>query len=280
MLTFEKMKALKSLFEFYINSSIHVALAVLALVHITVLEFDIELSKAYDFFVFFGTITGYNLVKYAPVAGLHHRSLTKSLKTIQVFSLLCFVVLVYFSFQLSLQTLLYSGLFGLLTLLYAIPVFKSKSLRTIKGLKIFVVALVWAGVTVTVPLLAAQESLSGDSWVTFIQRFFLVIALIVPFEIRDLPYDNSILGTMPQLLGVVATNVLVTGLTGIAFILEAFKDVVSYPYAISLLLICLLTACATFFADKNQPKYYASFWVEGVPILWLAVFVLLRGVLL
>ena len=274
------MSALKRIFEFYINSSIHVALAVLSLVYITVLEFDLQLPNAYWYFVFFGSITGYNFVKYAPVAGLHHRSLARSLKTIQVFSFLCFAFLVYFSFQLSFTTLLYTGIFGALTILYAIPFLKSKILRTVKGLKIFVVALVWAGVTVFIPVLASQHTLTVDTWITFTERFLIVIALILPFEIRDLPYDDSVLGTFPQLIGLVATNILVTGLTGVAFILEAFKNAISYPYAISLLLVCLLTSFATFFADKNQPKYYASFWVEGIPIVWLGTFLLLRHILL
>ena len=279
MLTFEKMNALKRIFEFYINSSIHVALAVLSLVLITVLEFNLKLPNSYWYFVFFGTITGYNFVKYAPIAGLHHRSLAKSLKTIQVFSFLCFGLLLYFSFQLSYKTLLFSGIFAVLTVLYAIPFLNTRSLRTVKGLKIFVVALVWAGVTVLVPLIEAEHALSTTTWITFIERFLIVVALVLPFEIRDLPYDQSVLGTLPQLLGLAATNILATGMTGIAFILEAFKDTISFPYAISLLFICLQAAFATFFANKQQSKYYASFWVEAIPILWLGVFYLLRYLL-
>ena len=86
------MKVLRRLFDFYINSSIHVALAVTSLVMVTLYEFELPLDFALVGFLFFGTITGYNFVKYAGVAGLHHRSLAKSLQAIQVFSFLCFVV--------------------------------------------------------------------------------------------------------------------------------------------------------------------------------------------
>jgi len=270
------MSALKRIFEFYINSSIHVALAVVSLVVITALEFNLQLPKPYWYFIFFGTITGYNFVKYAPIAGLHHRSLAKSLKTIQIFSFICFGGLLYFSWFLSIETLIATGAFGALTVLYAIPFLKKKSLRTIKGLKIFVVAMVWTGVTVLVPVLASEEPLTVDIAITFIQRFLLVIVFIIPFEIRDLPYDDSVLGTLPQAIGVVGTNVLITVLAGVTFIVEGFKDTVFIPYAISLLFICLQASFAAFFAKKNQSKYYASFWVEGLPILWLVVFFLLR----
>ena len=276
MLTFETMNALKRIFEFYINSSIHVALAVVSLVAITVLEFNLQLPNAYWYFVFFGTVTGYNFVKYAPIAGLHHRSLAKSLKIIQVFSFICFGALLYFSYPLSVETLIVTGFFGALTVLYAIPFAKKKSLRTIKGLKIFVVAIVWAGFTVLVPILASNTSLTGDVFITFLQRFFLVIVFTIPFEIRDLPYDDSILGTLPQKLGVLGTNTLVAVLATIAFIVEGFKKDISLLHAISLLFICLQAAFAVFFAKKEQSKYYASFWVEALPILWLVVFCLLR----
>ena len=142
------------------------------------------------YFVFFAAITGYNFVKYAPIAGLHHRSLAKSLKTIQIFSFLCFGLLLYFSFQLSFKTLLFSGIFGVFTVLYAIPFLNTRSLRTVKGLKIFVVALVWAGVTVLIPLIEASMHYQQLLGLLFIERFLIVVVLVLPFEIRDLPYDR------------------------------------------------------------------------------------------
>ncbi|PVW13319.1 hypothetical protein DDV96_13205 [Marixanthomonas spongiae] len=270
------MTALKRIFEFYINSSIHVALAVISLVAITVLEYGLQLSTAFWFFVFFGVITAYNFVKYAPIAGLHHRSLASSLKAIQVFSFICFGALVYFGLQLRLKTLLVTCFFGAMTILYAIPILKKKSLRTVKGLKIFVVAAVWAGVTVMVPFIQAEISWTADVWITFVQRFFLVIVLTIPFEIRDLPYDASMLGTLPQTLGITGTNTMVAVLAGIGFIIEGFKDELYLPYSLSLLFICLQASFAVFFAKREQSKYYASFWVEALPILWLVVFFLLH----
>ena len=127
LVKFDSMKFLKAIFAFYINSSIHVALAVVALLAITVLEYNLKVPQALWLFVFLGAITGYNFVKYAKVAGLHHRSLTNSLKTIQVFSAVCFVILGIITFQVSLYTLLITAGFGLLTFLYAVPFIKNKN---------------------------------------------------------------------------------------------------------------------------------------------------------
>ena len=50
------MKLLASVFGFYINASIHVAFAVIALIGITSLEFQIDVSMALLAFIFLGLL--------------------------------------------------------------------------------------------------------------------------------------------------------------------------------------------------------------------------------
>ena len=76
------MNILKKIIDFFLNASIHVALAVYAFLRISEFYFVFSYQKNLDYFIFFGTITGYNFVKYAGVAKLHHRSLTSDLKII------------------------------------------------------------------------------------------------------------------------------------------------------------------------------------------------------
>ena len=47
------MKGLKHLFNFYLNSSIHVALSVYALTWITLIKFEIDYDKSVLYFVFY-----------------------------------------------------------------------------------------------------------------------------------------------------------------------------------------------------------------------------------
>lgn len=115
------MQVLKRVFDFYINSSIHVALAVCCLTYITLLEFDLVINFSLLLFTFFSTITGYNFVKYFGLAKFHHRSLAAWLKYIQIFSFFSFIALIYFSFKLEIKTLYYLGALGIITFLYAIP---------------------------------------------------------------------------------------------------------------------------------------------------------------
>ncbi|MDG2074900.1 MAG: hypothetical protein P8J28_10065, partial [Polaribacter sp.] len=182
------MTFLKKLFDFYLNASIHVAFAVFSFVKITEIYFELESNNAFSFFIFFATITGYNFVKYFGIAKFHHRSLADDLKIIQIFSLLSFLLMCYFGFQLSIKTLFLLVGFGLLTILYAIPFLSGfqKNLRNISYLKIIVVALVWAGVTVVVPIFDAHDIVDYQKVsLLFLQRFLLVCVLILPFDIRD-----------------------------------------------------------------------------------------------
>jgi hypothetical protein len=263
------------IFRFYINSSIHVALAVLALAEITVLEFGLEPSYYFRGFLFFGVITGYNFVKYAEVAGLHHRSLAQSLKTIQVFSFLCFALLVYFSWFIEELVLMGAGILGLFTLLYAVPVWKGKSLRTINGLKIYIVALVWAGTTIFLPVVASEEIIRQDHIISFLQRVLIVLVLTLPFEIRDLRYDVNALGTIPQRIGVRKTKILGIGLLLMSFVLEFSKIEMEWLHLCGLLIMEIFLGTLLWVSKKYQPTYFASFWIEGIPIFWLGVYFLL-----
>lgn len=272
------MKLLKPLLNFYINGSIHVALAVFSLSWVTLLEFEIDFDPDILFFIFFAAITGYNFVKYFGIAKFPHRRLTAWLQVIQIFSLACFLLMCFFALKLSFQTLLYIGAFGLITFLYAIPflprqifIDQHKNLRSIGGLKVYVIALVWSGVTVLLPLLNNDYDFDASVWVVAIQRFLLVMLLTLPFEIRDLRYDSLKLSTIPQEIGIKYTKIIGVFLGMAFFFLEFFKVELNPVYIIISLIIMTLSLLLLVFAKKNQNDYYSSFWVESVPIFWLCM---------
>lgn len=270
------MQGFKNIFNFYINASFHVALAVVCLTDITIREFDVPRNHKLLLFIFLATITGYNFVKYAGIAKLHHLSLAKNLRQIQILSFIAFAGLVYITFYQSFSVLLFSGILGLFTLLYALPLFgNNTNLRSLTGFKIFVIAFVWAGVSVLLPLADQINLWKWDIVVLFLQRFFLVLALILPFEIRDLQFDMVQLETIPQKFGVRGARI--AGLVLICFfvLLEFFKHQTSKANTISLSFVAILLIILIRYSTISQSKYYASFWVESVPILWWFLFVVL-----
>ncbi len=269
------MQLASKIFQFYVNASIHVAIAVCSLVGVTMLEYDLKFSDKIWGFVFFGTITGYNFVKYAGIASIHRKRLKDSLKSNQLFSFLSFFGMIFFGAQLSVKVLIATAIFAAFTFFYAVPLMKYKSLRSLGGIKIFIVAMVWAGVTVIIPMVAAGITLNMDCWITFFQRFLIVIALTLPFEIRDLQYDIASLQTLPQILGLKKTKILGIVLLFGVLLLDGFKDEFTYQNFTSLILICLLIGGLLIFSKERQTKYFAAFWVESIPVLWIAFLLIL-----
>ncbi|GAA4316868.1 hypothetical protein GCM10023115_42030 [Pontixanthobacter gangjinensis] len=271
------MRFLEKAFELYINSSIHVSLAVVAFTMITFFEHDLLIDTDLLAFVFFASVTGYNFVKYAGIAKLHHLSLATNLRLIQLFSLLCFIALIYYSFQLKFEVLVAAGIMGLLTMFYAIPIFGGeKNLRSLPGLKIFIIAVVWAGSSVILPLINAGKLLGIDLLVDFLQRLMLVVVLTLPFEIRDLNFDNERLGTIPQRLGVNLTKVFGLVLLFLIFASDLVQNNFDSTEFLSCLVILVASAFLLWNSSREQNKYYASFWVEAVPVMYLGVYLLFR----
>ena len=277
------MQVLKRILNFYLNSSIHVALAASALTLVTLIELDLKLDKYLLYFVFFSTITGYNFVKYFGVAKFHHRSLAGWLKVIQVFSFMAFLAMCFVALYLELNTLILIGILGVVTFFYAIPVMlpkrylfdDHKNLRQIGGLKVYVIALVWAFTSVYLPVVNEAVSIDADVIILGLQRFCYVLVLMLPFEIRDLNYDSLKLATIPQKIGIKKTKIIGVLLLLLFVLLDYFKDVLKQETLLSTVIIALITFVLLMFSNKNQSKYYSAFWVESLPIIWLVILLLL-----
>lgn len=275
------MPFLKPFFKFYINSSIHVALAVFAMGWITLLEFNLPFDGACLYFIFFASVTGYNFVKYYGLAQFHHKSLTNKLKAIQLFSAVVFFLMLYLFFKLTLKVQFIIVLLGAFTFFYAIPIIpkkylldEHKNLRQISGLKIYVIALVWTCVTVILPLQNANYDFNFEVIITLIQRFVYVLVLMLPFEIRDLNFDNLKLATIPQQIGVKKTKVLGCALLVLFFFLAFFKGAqLKGNYILIDLAICVSTFMALICSKQKQSYFYAAFWVESLPIWWWVLWI-------
>ena len=270
------MKWLKSVFRFYISSSVHVALAVFSMTYVSLLEFNLGIDWNLLWFVFFSTIAAYNFVKYYGVTKFHYRSLTHWLRFTQIITLISFVVAIFYASRLSSRTLIYCVGFAMVTFMYAVPFLpkryvmdRKKNLRNIGGLKVYVIALVWGGVTVLLPILDSSETFNLDVWIAAVQRFIFVMMLMLPFEIRDLQYDSIHLATIPQKIGIRNTKIIGIFMGFLFVLLEFTKSELTLKLIVLTGLIAVITLLFILFSTKNRSDYYCSFYVESVPILWL-----------
>ena len=92
------MVVVKKILDFYINSSLHVAFSAFALVLMTQYFFEVKDDFSVAFFTFFGTVVGYNFVKYDAIARLNKTDIKKELKVIVFLSFISFLACFYFIF--------------------------------------------------------------------------------------------------------------------------------------------------------------------------------------
>ena len=253
------MQILKRLLDFYIQSSIHVGLAVLSLVYITLFSNDLVKHSLYPCCVFFGTIVGYNFLKYFEVFTKNNFYFKKRYGILGV-SLSAIIGFFYFFLLLNTNVQIHILIAGLFVLTYPF-------LRKHGWLKLFLVSFVVTYVTVYIPY-QDTKWLPFDYDVSLVQRFLIVISLLMPFEILDSKIDSKTLNTLPQLFGIIRAKVFGFLLVIPFLVLEFLKSNPSYL----VLPVGIVTVLFINYTEFKRNKYYTSLWVESVPILWLLIF--------
>ena len=272
------MTFLRKIFNFYIDASLHVALAVYALVRVTMLNFNIEYDENISYVIFYGAIVGYNFLKYAGTAEKYIFVDKTYTKIIQGLSFLAFFLSIYYIFHLPFKILYRIGGLVVVTVLYLIPLSTTKrNIRSLAGIKVFIVALVWTASTVLLPVINANNKVDFNVFIEAIQRFVYVIIIMIPFEIRDLKEDSIQLKTIPQQLGIKNTKIF--GLVFLIpfYLMEFLKDVVDSENLIVMAILSIITGVLIVFSEENQGKYYSGFWVESLPILWWVLLLLMKS---
>ena len=218
------MKYFYKLLDFYIESSLHVAFAVYALIRITFLKLNLAYDEPVAYFGFYGTIVGYNFIKYDELVRVRRVALSKRFKAIIGLSFICFWITLYYFWQLETITKLLGIGALFLTVLYTIPFIPKKSnMRNWSGIKIYLVAVAWVAVTVWLPVINAHYPIDILVVLKSLQRFILVFVLMLIFEIVDLQFDDLYLKTIPQQLGEKKTKFLAYILLVVFILLDLLK---------------------------------------------------------
>lgn len=274
------MELMKKLFKFYVFSNLHVAFAGFCLTRIA--EIRLGLKAGYTpYFVFFSIVISYNFIRYYEIKTnrlIWLKSWFKNhLNYISILALFSFIGVV---FLIISQRIIFNAVltlipFALMTFFYVIPLVKiggkEISFRNFPGVKIFSIAIAWAGVTVLFPVINDQLRVSSLVWLYCGQQFFFLMAYTIPFDIRDVNSDDVTLKTLPQVLGVHKSK-----LFGIfCILLFLLINYINYQeVSLSELLISLLLGIFMLFSSSKRNRIYTGFWVEATPIIWLALILL------
>lgn len=267
------MNYLRKFIDFYIISSIHVALAVFSLLKINFIFLNIKNDNDVSCFSFFGALVGYNFVKYLYTVSTLKLKMTNNLLKISILTFISSIAAIYYFVRLENGAKILSFIIFILTVLYTIPfIYPNKNARNWAGIKIYIVTLCWVGITVILPIINYHLQFSNYFFIVALQSFILVFVLILIFEIIDLKIDDINLKTVPQQIGVYKTKILGT----ILMIVYVLLEFIAVDFRSEFLLIKILLATTTIIfllnANEECSRYYSSFWVESIPIFcWIIV---------
>ncbi len=177
-------------------------------------------------------------------------------------------ILMYNLFYVKLSTVIYLSILGFISIWYVVPIFgKQKRLRDYSLVKIFLIALVWATLSF-IPVLENEVSLKVKI-LLFIQNYFYIFALTIPFDIRDCEYEKlNGLKTIPSMIGIrnsiILSVLLLTGSILISFLLiEQYGKINFIALTTGYLLTMILIANS--YNKKND--YYFTGVLDGMTIV-------------
>lgn len=163
------------------------------------------------------------------------------------------------------------ALAGAFALLYPLPFIlkrKGGGLRSVPGLKLILIALVWAYVTAVIPALRA-----GEDWHwAFIERFLWTAALTIPFDIRDAEIDAHSIRTLPHLIGSKNSVWVANLLLWVSYLI--LVNYFALPW-IPLMGLFLFFGSAIIRSYPKMGDFYYSLLIEGLPFLLLGLWYLL-----
>ncbi|SNC77377.1 4-hydroxybenzoate polyprenyltransferase [Hymenobacter gelipurpurascens] len=167
------------------------------------------------------------------------------------------------------------GHLAVISLLYSLPIVKVKgrwwALRDFPLLKVFLIAYVWAAVTVWIPALYLHRPLLDPVvLVLFARRLLFILALAFVFDIRDFSKDKLIgTRTFPGVFGVRATKlVALAALVGAALLVPVGMPA---QHQAVYLLPLLLAGGVIWFADESRSDYYFALLADGVMVVQFLV---------
>ncbi len=161
----------------------------------------------------FSTMACYVLARLAALEEMN-QMFRKPQNRSRLFYLLCALMLttsiacfyLFWQLKTSIQMVLMAS--GVITVLYTLPLIPSKNgwkkLRDIGMLKIFLIAIIWTISTAILPILQSNASFNNPrTWLIILEKLLFIFAITLPFDIRDMDYDQSRkLKTIPLLIGV------------------------------------------------------------------------------
>lgn len=270
------MTVLKKAFEFFLFTSIYIALCCVVMIYQTFLLFQIPAILSFVLFSFSGTLCSYNFHWYlTPSLYGQSRKATWSYrnKTLHaVLFILGVLGALYFGFQLLhyWEWLLATAF---ITFLYSAPKIPLKPFRWLKNIaigKTIFLAYSWTHITAFLPI-----ELSGVAWKTshylfVLNRFFLIYPICILFDLRDKEEDRKEgIRSMVTEFSHRGVSILFWGSLAVFFLtsLALYPAGFSIPVVIALTIPGIILSFLYTYSQHQLSDYYYYFVLDGLMML-------------
>jgi 4-hydroxybenzoate polyprenyltransferase len=182
--------------------------------------------------------------------------------------------IMYNAFFLSFTQFVFLIHLGILSLLYISPFTIAGvefSLRKFPLAKIFVLTYVWASVTVFLPGFDLENWNSAKIVIVFLERFLFILALAIPFDIRDYMRDKKeMVKTIPGIIGVSNSKKLSIIILLVYMLVSITVHELDYV-AISRILSGALAIFLIHRINEKVSDSYYMFFIDGVMVFHFIV---------
>lgn len=271
------MHFLKRFFDFILFGNIYVALAAIGLIQSTIIQLGITNHLfSYSLLAFFATLFIYNLQRifYSPqkdnsLHSIRRKWVFENQFSIKLLSIIGFAGVVTTFFFNEFKIIFYLLPLLILSIAYFLPFIK---LRQNPWFKLFSLAIVWTTVTALLPAVISNENLfSTNSILHFFARLTFIIAICIPFDIRDMEIDKAEnIFTISQRFGENKARwiALIFMLLNILLITGEFmSEMFSAKVFIALLITAIINATIVFMSSSKRSEYFYTVLLDGTMIL-------------
>ncbi len=273
------IKKFRNILNWIIFSNFFVAFCVLALTISSEFLLD-TINLRISQFVFFATLLAYNFQRVVKLKQRQKQLKTdwqeKNRTSTYFIMIISAIIILYYFYYFKTSTQIAIIFSGILSLLYPFVI------RNIPFLKIFVIALVWTISTMLLLILENNILISQNLILHLSARFLFVFAISIPFDIRDLKFDDKKMKTIPIVFGERKAKLI--GIMALFFceiiaIVQTLYFDMEFNNLIALICILFLSAILIIKSSQDKTAIYFSFWVESLSI-YFYLFLILSTLLL
>lgn len=274
-------------FNYIIFGNIFIAVCAALMSYYTFEVFDAPVSLTLLGFIFFASISSYSFHSYLPTTekeysekvkwGLNRRKYFLFLLIIGSVGAAVFLFFLKQDLKLILALLLF-------TVLYSSPKIKFEKFTFFKRFgtaKTIYLAAIWTLVTVSLPLSAIDINTGNAGLLFFSNRFFLIYAICILFDLKDREYD--IQRGIKSIITILDEKKIEL-LFFICLILFFISSLVFYIFRDSGLIVLTLIAPGSLLlflfqrSKETKSDYWFSFVLDGVMMLSPVLYLLVTGI--